>query len=783
LTRSRKRVAGADDAGRRRFLQHSGALTLGFYLSPTALLSGRALAQAPAAQSTPMVFEPNAFVRIRTDGSVTVIAKYLEMGQGVFTGLATLLAEELDADWNDVFVEGAPADVTRYINSALGMQGTGDSTSMASAWQQMRQAGATARAMLVAAAAQQWNVPIDSITVSNGVVAHLASERRTRFGFLTPAAAALPVPATVTLKDPAQFKLIGSPLLGRKDSRAKTRGSALFTQDLKLPDMLIAVAAHPVRFGASVTSFDATAAKAIPGVVDVVQFPGDAYRPGGVAALAANTWIAKQGRDALQIQWDESQASHAGSDDILARYRSLAQLPAATDTAAASTAAPDPVASTTAAAGTAAPAAPLPVSVARSSGDASVFRSGQLQWVEALYELPYLAHAALEPMNCLVQLTTQDVSIWNGEQLQTADQQAIGKFLGMAPEQVHITPLYAGGSFGRRGNPHADYVLEAVAIAQAAAAAGHRVPIKLVWTREDDMHAGYYRPAFVHAIRAGLDASGALVAWQQRSVGQSVLAGSPFASQISDGVDPSSVEGSAEPYPIANLRIELITPTDVGVPVQWWRAAGHSHTAFATECMIDELACAAGSDPYRFRRGLLASQPRALAVLDLAARRAGWGSPLTANGPQDRRGRGIALHVSFGTCVAEVAEITVGPAGRLQVDRIVCAVDCGMPINPNVIIAQLQGAIAYGLAATLTQAITLVDGVVQQDNFDRYMPLRMAQMPPIEVFIVPSRAAPTGVGDVGTPPIAPAIVNAVFDATGQRIRRLPLAAQVAGVLT
>ncbi len=762
MKRSGQSRGAVRHAGRRHFLRNAGALTLGFYLAPSALLKPRAaVAQSEDAAPGSTVFAPNAFVRIRADGSVTVIAKYLEMGQGVFTGLATLLAEELDADWNDVLVEAAPADVTRYLNSALNMQGTGDSTSMASAYQQMRQAGATARAMLVAAAARQWNVPADGITVANGVVSHMASGQRAGIGAFAGVAATLPVPAAVPLKDPSRFKLIGNPFVRRKDSRAKARGSALFTHDLKLPDMLIAIAAHPTRFGATVRGFDATAAKAIDGVVDVVQFAGGEHYFGGVAVLATNTWIAQQGRDALRIQWDESHASHADSEQILARYRMLAQSPGGSSDRQSQPADPPQTVQP-------------PVSVARSSGDAGVLQSAQLQQVEALYELPYLAHAAMEPMDCLVQLTDGGVSIWNGEQLQTADQAAIGKLLGIAPEQVHITQLYAGGSFGRRANPHADYLLEAVSIAQAAAAAGHRVPIKLSWTREDDMRAGYYRPAFVHAIRAGLDSSGALVAWQQRSVGQSVLAGSPFDSQIRDGVDPSSIEGSAEPYEIANVRIELVTPADVGVPVQWWRAAGHSHTAFATECMIDELATAAGADPYQFRRGLLAAHPRALASLDLAAARAGWGTALAASGPQDRRGRGIALHESFGTCVAQVAEITVAPDGQLRVDRVVCAVDCGTPINPNVITAQMQGAIAFGLAAALHQAVTLVDGVVQQGNFDTYAPLRIAQMPAVEVFIVASHAPPTGVGDPGAPPIAPALVNAIFNATGQRIRRLPI---------
>ncbi|HWG76104.1 MAG TPA: xanthine dehydrogenase family protein molybdopterin-binding subunit [Steroidobacteraceae bacterium] len=743
---------------RRQFLQQTGVLTLGIYLAPELLpCAARSAARASDAPNDAFPlrpFEPNAFVRIGADSSVTVIAKNLEMGQGVFTGLATLLADELDADWSDVRVEGAPADVSRYINVALGMQGTAESTSMAGAWIQMRQAGAAARALLVQAAAALWGVPAAEISVTNGVVAHQATQRHTRFGALTAAAARLAVPANPVLKSPGQFKLIGNPFVRRKDSHAKTNGSALYTQDLKLPDMLVAVAAHPPRFGARLTSFDASAARAIDGVVDVVQFSGSARMAGGVAVLATNTWIAQRGRDALQIQWDESAASRLDSAQLAERLSTLAlNGPSAGDTAR----------------------------IALQKGDDAALQGATGVQHEALFEVPYLAHAAMEPMNCLVALTEGAVSLWNGEQLQSADQAAISARLGIAPANVRITQLYAGGSFGRRGNPQSDYLLEAVAIAQAAAAQGHRVPIKLVWTREDDMRAGYYRPAFAHWIRASIDANGALIAWQQRSVGQSVFADSPFAGEIKNGIDPSSLQGSAEPYEIPNVRLELITPTDIGVPVQWWRSAGHSHTAFATECMIDELAIAAGVDPYRFRRGLLASRPRQRAVLDLAATRANWSSALPARAPGERRGRGIALHESFGTCVAQVAEVSVEKDGTLRVDRVVCAVDCGLPINPNVITAQMQGGIGFGLSAALYGAITLKDGVVQQANFDAYRCLRPSEMPQVEVYIVRSKEPPSGVGDPGTPPIAPAIVNAVFQATGQRLRRLPLAAQIAAV--
>lgn len=732
----------ADSPARRRFLRQASGLTLGFYL-------GSRLSMAAARNATTdsaAVFAPNAFLRIAADGSVTVVSKHLEMGQGAFTGLATLLAEELDADWDQVRVEGAPADAKRYANLMLGMQLTGGSTAMANSHQQMRTAGASARAMLVAAAAHRWQVPSDSTTVDAGVVVHKATGRRLRFGSLVRAAALQPVPTEVKLKDPSQFKLIGNPRVHRKDSVAKTQGSAQFTQDLKLPGMLVAVPAHPSRFGATVKSFDATQARAIPGVVDVVQFGGSPTRFGGVAVLARNTWIARKGRDALTIEWDESQAFRQSSADIATHYRSLADQPGALVT---------------------------------NDGDTAAAFTQASKVLEADYEFPYLAHASMEPLNCVVRLGDALCEIWNGEQMHTADQAAIANLLDLKPEQVEITQLYAGGSFGRRANPMSDYLLEAVSIAQVARQQGHLVPIKMVWTREDDTRGGYYRPAFLHRMRAALDQQGALIAWQQRTVGQSIMKGSPFeAFMMKNGIDPSSTEGSAEPYEIPNLRIELHTPTDVAVPVQWWRSVGHTHTAFVTECMIDELATAAGKDPYQFRRAMLAAHPRHLAVLDLAITKSGWSSALPAGSNGERRGRGIALHESFNTCVCEVTEVTVTTDNKLRVDRVVCAVDCGLAINPDVIRAQMEGGIGYGLTAALHSEITLKDGQVEQANFDRYVPLRINEMPVVEVHIVPSAEEPTGVGEPGTAPIAPAVANAIFAATGKRIRKLPIADQL-----
>jgi len=729
------------NVSRRRFMQGMGGLALGLYLAP--LLADKSAAALAAAQN----FAPNAFVRIGTDGTVTVIAKHLEMGQGSFTGLATLLAEELDADWSKVRVEGAPADAERYKNLLFGIQGTGGSTAMANSFEQMRQAGATARAMLVAAAAEQWQVPAESIDVRQGLVQHAASGRQAGFGELAEAAAKQALPQQVKLKEPKDFQLIGKLDLPRKDSPDKTDGSALFTQDYKLPGMLVAVVAHPPRFGASPKSVDAAKAKAIPGVVEVVQFAAAGpYPRAGVAVLAKNTWAAQQGRDALVLQWDESQAFKLGSAEILAQYRELAGTPGP---------------------------------VARQQGDVAAALAQPAKLIEADYEFPYLAHAAMEPMNCLVKLAPGRCEIWNGEQWHTGDQMTIAQLLGIPVEQVSITQLYAGGSFGRRASYSADYLVEAVLIAKAAAERGLDAPVKLVWTREEDTRAGYYRPLFLHRARLALDAEGRLSAWHHRLVGQSILTGTAMEGfAVKDGIDATSVEGTAEPYEIPNVLVELHTPTDIKVPILWWRSVGHSHTAFATESLIDEAASAAGKDPLEFRRAMLAKHPRHLGALELAAAKANWSQPLKAGAQGERRGRGMAVHESFHSFIAQVAEVTVKADGSFKVDRVVCAVDCGVAINPDVIRAQMEGGIGFGLAAALHGAITLKEGVVEQSNFHDYRVLRINEMPAVEVHIVPSAEKPTGVGEPGVPPIAPAVANALFAATGQRLRSLPIRSEL-----
>jgi isoquinoline 1-oxidoreductase beta subunit len=715
----------ARDQTRRGFLKTAGgaavALTIGFeWVGWTR----RAFAETATAEP----FAPNAFLRVGADNIVTVIAKHVEMGQGAYTGIATIVAEELDADWALVRVESAPADAKRYANLAFGtMQGTGGSSAMANSWTQLREAGAKARAMLLAAAAEQWHVPVAELTASHGYVYHAKSKRRASFGLLVAAAAALPVPETVTLKDPKDFKLIGGHA-PRVDVPAKTNGTAQFTIDVVMPGMLVAVLQRPPLFGATVQSVDATAAKAVAGVVTVVQVPR------GVAVVARSFWAAKQGRDALKVQWDDTNAEKRSSAAIMEEYRRVAEQPGVS---------------------------------ARADGDAGKAIAGAARRVSATFEFPFLAHAPMEPLDAVVKLTADSCEIWAGDQFQTVDQANAARTAGLEPTQVSIHTLYAGGSFGRRANPGSDYIVEAVSIAKALGANG--TPVKLQWTREDDIHGGLYRPMYFHTLEAGLTAEGGLTGWRHRIVGQSIVADTPFAGLIKNGIDGTSVEGAANiPYAIPNIAVDLST-TKTGVPVLWWRVVGSSHTAFAVEAFIDEVAAAAGQDPYAFRRTLLAHHPRMSAVLDLAAQKAGWSSGPLPKG----RGRGIAVAEAFNTCVAQVAEVTVDKDGKVKVDRVVCAVDCGTPINPDVVAAQMEGGIGYGLGAALFGAITLKDGHVEQNNFDGYRVLRMNEMPKVEVHIVPSAEPPTGVGEPGVAPVGPAVANAIFAATGKRIHVLP----------
>ncbi len=705
---------------RRDFLKASatigGGLILGFTL-PLHYSFGQTAGPSGASSAL------NAFVHIGTDDTVTIMVNHSEMGQGVYTSLPMLIAEELECDWIKIKVKAAPVDPA-YNHPAWGIQATGGSTSIASEWERSREVGASAREMLLAAAAETWKVDKATCRAENGTVIHSSGKKLT-YGQLAEKASRMKVPANVPLKDPSKFKIIGKPV-PRTDTREKTDGKAVFGIDVKIPGMLTAVVARPPVFGGKVVSFKADKTKAVPGVKDVVQVPT------GIAVVASGFWPAKVGRDALEIVWDEGPNAKLSTEGMREQYAKLAKTPGTTE---------------------------------RKEGNAQQAIENATKVIAAEYEVPYLAHATMEPLNCVVDLRADSCEIWTGTQFQTADRAAAAKVAGLKPEQVKIHTTLLGGGFGRRANPQSDFVVEAVHVAKAA-----KQPIKVIWTRETDMKGGWYRPMWYDRIAGGLDATGKIVGWHHTIVGQSIMIGTPFENDmIKNGIDVTSVEGAADiPYEIPNILVDLHSPK-IGVPVQWWRSVGHSHNAFVVESFLDELSHAAGKDPYELRRGLLAKQPRHKAVLELAAQKAGWGTPLP-----EGRGRGIALHKSFGSFIAQVAEVSVSPEGAVQVHRVVCAVDCGPVVNPNTIEAQMESGIVFGLTAARYGAITLKNGRVQQGNFNDYPLLSMNEMPKVEVHIVPSNEKPSGVGEPGVPTIAPAVSNAIFAATGKRIRRLPI---------
>ena len=668
-------------------------------------------------------FVPNAFVRVGSDDSVTVLLAHSEMGQGIWTSLPMLVAEELDADWSKIKVEHAKAAPV-YAHTTVGLQMTGGSTTTLSEWDRYRQAGATARTLLVQAAAQRFGVKPRDCRSESGVV--IAGNHRARYGELAGDAAALPPLKEVSLKDPKEWKLIGKPMK-RLDTPEKITGRAQFGMDVRFPGLLTAVVARPPVFGGTVKSFDATAAKAVPGVRNVVQVPT------GVAVVADHFWAAKLGRDALKIDWDQGPNAGLDSNALRVQFRQLAT------------------------------SAGTPAAEAGSVSDAL---GRATKTIEAEYAFPYLAHAPMEPENCTVRIGPAKCEIWAGTQFQGMDQQIAAQITGLKPEQVDIHTMFLGGGFGRRANFTSDFVAEAVQVAKAASA-----PVKTVWTREDDVRGGYYRSAFLHHARIGLGADGLPLAWQHSVVGQSILIGTPFEkAAVRNGIDSTSVEGLADsPYlkETPNHRVDLHSPK-TGIPVLWWRSVGNSHTAFVVETLIDELAQAAGNDPVEYRRALLKNYPRHLGVLNLAVEKAGWGRR-----PPEGRGRGVAVHAAFGSFAAQVAEVAI-ENGRIRVYRVVCAIDCGITINPETIAAQMESGIAFGLSAALHSALHFRDGRVQESNYHDYRVLRLNEMPVVEVHIVPSTERPGGVGEVAVPHIAPAVANAVAQLTGQRLRELPL---------
>ncbi len=714
---------------RRQALAGAGGLVIGVCLAPGSgrAQSGAARAFSGAAAGS-AAFAPNAFVRVAADDTVTVLVKHIEFGQGPFTGLATLVAEEMDADWAQMRAEHAPANQELYKNLAFGAQGTGGSTAIANSFEQMRRAGATARAMLVQAAGRKWRVPAGQITVENGTVRHERSGRSARFGELAEAAARLRVPTNVPLKEPSEFRLIGREAPVRKlDSASKSNGTARFTLDLHEPGMLTVVLARPPRFGATVARFDDSATRQVPGVVDVKALPS------GVAVYATGSWPALKGRDALRVTWDESTAEKRGTPALVAEYRRLAKTPGA---------------------------------VASKHGDADAAFANAERVIEAEFVFPYLAHAPMEPTDGVLHWDGERAVARMGSQLQTPDHHTLAKVLGVPLERVDLQTQLAGGSFGRRAQNRMTFASE---LAEAGKAIGPGRPIKVMWTREDDIRGGFYRPLYVHRLR-GAVRGGKVVAWASTLVGQSIIKGSPFEAMIKDGIDPTSVEGLSElPYAIENFRCELHT-TEVGVPVLWWRSVGHTHTGYSAECFIDELLQASGQDPVQGRLALMQKAPRAAGALRAVAELARWSGPRAANG----RARGVAVVESFGSYVAQIAEVSRGDGGEPRVHKVWCAVDCGIAVNPDVIRAQMEGGIGFGLGHALYAEVPLDEGRPVPGNFDTYRSLRMHEMPEIEVVIVPSKEKPTGVGEPGVPPIAPAVANALAALGMERPRELPM---------
>jgi isoquinoline 1-oxidoreductase subunit beta len=714
-------VSAATEMKRREFLKAGAALGGGLLIS---LYVPEFVSAARAADSAAKPVALNAFVCIGTDDSVTVISNHSEMGQGIYTSLPMLLNEELEADWARIRVESSPVDAV-YNHTVFGIMMTGGSTTTNSEYDRFRKMGAMARIMIIAAAAQSWNVDPQSCRAEKSYVIHTPTGRRASYGSVAEAASKIAPPKDIPLKDPKDFTLVGKPM-HRLDTPSKTNGTAQFGLDVYIPGMLTAVVARAPVFGGKVVSFNADQAKAIPGVVNVVQVPS------GVAVIAKGFWTAKLGREKLEINWDEGPGAGISTVEMREKYSAMSKTPGL---------------------------------VAKKVGDPAVALAGAAKTITAEYEVPYLAHCMMEPLNTVVDLHEDRCEIWTGSQFQTGDRAAAAKVAGLKPEQVTLHTMLLGGGFGRRANVASDFVTEATEVAKAA-----KAPVKVVWTREDDIRGGWYRPMWYDHFAAGLDASGNPVAWTHTIVGQSIMTGTMFESfGVKDGIDSTSVEGAADIlYGIPNLQVELHT-TKNEVPVQWWRSVGHSHTGFSVEAFLDEVAHAGGKDPYQLRRTLLANEPRMLAVLDLAAQNANWGSALPAG-----RARGIATHFSFDSYVAQVAEVSVEKDGTVRVHRVVAAVDCGRTVNPDTVKGQIEGGIIFGLTAALKTEITLEKGRVQQRNFNDYPMVRMFESPVIEVFIVPSTEHPTGVGEPGVPPVAPAVANAIFAATGKRVRRLPI---------
>ena len=723
MTRSvaaKRRLLPPNSLSRRGLLQAGAAAGGGLMLS---LRLGFAEDTAGEADGE---FAPNAFVRIERNGQVVLTMPYVEMGQGTYTSIPMLIAEELEVGLSQVRLEHAPPDERLYVNPLLGVQATGNSNAIRGAWLPLRQAGATARTMLAEAAAKRWGVDPETCRAQRGEVLHTPTGRRLAYGKLAAAAARMPVPLNVSLKRPEDFKLIGTPAK-RLDTLAKTDGSAVYGIDVRLPGMKIATLSQSPVFGGRVKTVDDATAKSLNGVRQIVRLDD------AVAVVADHMGAATKGLAALAIEWDEGPHRDLDTKGVAAELERATLQPGA---------------------------------VAQSIGDADKALAGAVTKVEAIYELPFLAHAAMEPMNCTVHLRKDDCEIWVGTQAIARAQAFAAKAAGLPLDKVVVHNHLIGGGFGRR--------LEADGVARAVEVARHvEGPVKVVWTREEDIQHDMYRPYWFDRLSAGLDEKGRLVAWKNRFAGSSVIA-RYMPGVFKNGLDPDTTEGAIDlVYSIPNLHVEYVRVEPPGIPTAFWRSVGPSHNVFVTESFLDELATAAKQDPVAFRYALLDKSPRAKAVLDLVAEKSGWGSPLP-----ERAGRGVALQHVFGTYMAQVAEVEVAKNGAVRVRRVVCALDCGTVVNPDTVRAQIQSAVAFGVTAALYGEITLKNGRVEQSNFDTYRVLRMDEAPVVEVHIVESSEPPGGMGEAGTSVIAPAVANAICAATGKRLRKLPVDASM-----
>jgi isoquinoline 1-oxidoreductase beta subunit len=721
------------ETSRRTFMKGAAATAAAAFvvgLTPNGALAAASPGTANGGNITP-------FVKITADGKIFAIVKHFEMGQGTTTGLTTLIAEELGVSMDEIDYEFAPADAGRYNNLLFGkIQGTGGSTAIANSYNQYRQAGAAARHMLLGAAAEAWGVEASTLTLEAGQI--VGAGQSAPIAEFVAAAAKRTAPESPTLKDPRDFTLIGNPDVARRDNSGKINGTAPFAMDVQLDGQMVVVLKRPPRFRATATSIDATDAKDVPGFIDAKILPNKA----GVVIYADKTWAAFSARDAVSVTWDFSNAESRSSDAIRQQLIDAVNAPAQFD-----------------------------VTSDNTVSDVAGLIEGADKVVEETFYFPYLAHAPMEPLNCTIEPQKDgSIILHDGCQMPTGVQGALGKILGLDPAQVAINTLYAGGSFGRRATPSMDYPVEA---ALAFSMTDRTRPVKLVWSREDDLAGGYYRPAFAHKVRIGLNGAGKIVGWDHRIAGQSIFKDTLFEGfMVKDGVDNSSVEGAhGSPYAIPGHYIGL-SDAKPATSVNWWRSVGHSHTAYVMECMMDSAAMASGRDPVDFRMDYLANgtkdQQRIAGVLKLAAEKANWGTP-----PGAGRARGIAVHKSFGSFVAEVVEVARSSDDAISIEKVTCAVDCGVAVNPDVIRAQIEGGVGYGIGHVMRNEITLDGGEVVQWNFPDYEPLRIGDIKAIETHIVPSDEDPTGIGEPGTPPAGPALANAIA-ALGTRVTSLPM---------